>query len=61
MSDNATKYYLQKRFAVNETYFYSDFSKLWMAITDVKLTTGDGVDGLTNTFAAALWAVDIAL
>jgi hypothetical protein len=32
-----------------------------LGITDVKLTTGNGVDGLTNTFAAALWAVDMAL
>lgn len=61
MSDNATKYYLQQRFTVNQTYSYSDFSKLWLGINDIKLTTGNGVDGLTNTFAAAIWAVDIAL
>lgn len=32
-----------------------------MGINDIKLTTGDGVDGLTNSFAAAIWAVDIVL
>lgn len=32
-----------------------------MVINDIKLTTGNGVDGLTNTFAAALWAIDIIL
>jgi hypothetical protein len=61
LSDNATKYYLKERFTINETYAYSDFSKLWMTISDIKLTTGNGVDGLTNTFAAAIWAVDIIL
>jgi hypothetical protein len=61
LSDNATKYYLEKRFTVNESYAYNDFSYLWLGINDIKLTTGDGVDGLTNTFAAALWAIDITM
>ena len=61
LSDNATKYYLRERFRVNDTYAYSDFSKLWLGINDIKLTTGMGVDGVTNTFAAALWALDIIL
>lgn len=45
---------------MNESYAYNDFSSLWLGINDIRLTTGDGVDGLTNTFAAALWAIDIA-
>ncbi len=61
LSDNATKYYLRERFRVNDTYAYSDFSKLSLGINDIKLTTGFGVDGVTNTFAAALWALDIIL
>ena len=32
-----------------------------MGINDIKLTTGDGVDGITNTFASALWALDMIL
>jgi len=32
-----------------------------MGINDIKLTTGNGVDGVTNTFAAALWAIDIIM
>ncbi len=59
LSDNATKYYLRERFRVNETYAYSDFAKLPLGINDIKLTTGNGVDGMTNTFAATLWALDI--
>ena len=46
---------------VNSSYGYSDFSRMFLGINDIKLTTGDGVDGLTNTFAAALWALDITL
>lgn len=61
LSDNATKYYLRERFRVNDTFAYSDFSNLWLGINDIKLTTGNGVDGVTNTFAAALWALDIIL
>lgn len=49
------------RFRVNDTYAYNDFSNLWLGINDIRLTTGDGVDGVTNTFAAALWALDIVM
>ena len=59
LSDNATKYYLRDRFTVNDTYAYNDFSNLYLGINDIRLTTGNGVDGLTNAFAAALWAIDI--
>jgi hypothetical protein len=52
---------LKDRFTINDTYAYTDFSKLWLGINDIKLTTGEGVDGVTNTFASALWAVDIIL
>lgn len=40
LSDNATKYYLKDRFTINDTYAYTDFSKLWLGINDIKLTTG---------------------
>jgi hypothetical protein len=59
LSDNATKYYLKDRFTVNETLSYSTFGRDYMAISDIKLTEGNGVDGLTNTFAAAIWVVDM--
>jgi hypothetical protein len=29
--------------------------------TEYKITDGVGVDGVTNTFAAALWAIDSAI
>jgi len=34
---------------------------MYTGINDIRLTTGEGVDGLTNSFAAALWALDITL
>jgi hypothetical protein len=32
-----------------------------LAITDVRLLDGNGIDGVTNGMAAALWALDFAL
>jgi hypothetical protein len=52
---------LRNRFKINDTYAYSDFSKTKLGINDLKITTGEGVDGVTNTFAAAIWALDIIL
>jgi hypothetical protein len=54
LSDNATKYYLRDRFRINETYAYSDFSTMKLGIKDFRITTEEGVDRVTNTFAAAL-------
>jgi hypothetical protein len=32
-----------------------------VAINDIRLTNDSGVDGVTNSFAAALWALDISI
>ncbi len=58
LSDNSTKYYLTQRFALNSSYSYTNFLSLPLGISDLMITTGPGIDGVTNTFAAALWAVD---
>ncbi len=52
---------MRDRFKINDTYAYSDFSKTKVGINDIRITTGEGVDGVTNTFAAAVWALDIIL
>jgi hypothetical protein len=33
----------------------------YVGINDIRLVDGNGVDGVTNTFAAAIWALDIAI
>jgi hypothetical protein len=33
----------------------------YVGINDIRLVSGDGIDGVTNTFAAAIWALDIAI
>lgn len=32
-----------------------------VGINDIRLTNDSGIDGITNSFAAALWAVDISM
>jgi hypothetical protein len=32
-----------------------------MGVSDIKLTDGMGIDGVTNSMAAALWAIDFVL
>lgn len=32
-----------------------------VSINDIRLTNDSGIDGITNSFAAALWAVDISM
>jgi len=33
----------------------------YIGINDIRLVSGSGVDGVTNTFAAAIWALDTAI
>lgn len=62
LSDDATRGYLAKRFKVNDTFTYSVFhDRENVAISDIRITTGMGKDGVTNTFAAALWAIDMTI
>lgn len=59
MSSTYSKGALQRRFSTdttNYTYFSTN-----TAITNVKFTQGDGVDGVTNTMAAAIWFVDFIM
>ena len=46
---------------INSTFGYNDFSTMYLGINDIKLTVEPGIDGVTNTFASAIWAIDIYL
>jgi hypothetical protein len=58
LSDQYTKLYLANRFVVNSTFSWTSFGSYPLAINDIRLTSEKGVDGVTNSFAAALWAID---
>lgn len=51
--------YLQSRFV--GTAGILDTTKGAIGITDLRLVNGDGVSGVTDTMAAAIFAVDFAL
>ena len=60
MSDNYVDAYITKRLTQpNGTY--NDPKKYKIALSDIKLTGTAGVNGVTNSFAAALWALDFSL
>ncbi len=44
-----------------ENVSYTNFSQATMAISDIKFVEGNGIDKVTNSFAAALWAIDFAI
>ena len=34
---------------------------MYVSISSLKIVEGDGIDGVTNTFAAALWYIDFMM
>lgn len=60
LSDNYTKGYFSRRLRVNSTFTYTNFSQL-AALERVRLVPGQGIDGVTNTFAAAVWWIDFLM
>jgi hypothetical protein len=62
LSEKYTKSYLEKRFTVNGTAYYNQFNWDYVAINDIRLVEDPkGIDGLTNSFAAALWAIEMIM
>ena len=47
-------------FTVNDTSIYSNLYGL-ARVSKFSLIEGDGIDGVTNTFAAVLWLIDFSL
>lgn len=60
LSETYSSVYLKKRL-VDETNTTIDMASYAVAINDIRLTNDSGVDGVTNSFAAALWALDIGM
>ncbi len=60
LSDNYTKGYFTRRLRVNSTFTYTNFSEL-AALERVRLVPNEGIDGVTNTFAAAVWWIDFLM
>lgn len=46
---------------MNETFAYSKFTAERIVISNIKLTEGKGIDGVTNTFAAGIWVIEMML
>ena len=62
LSSNYTKNYLLRRLIINGTDYTSKVFSNFFLITDLRLIPGDqGIDGLTNSFAAGLWAIEMSM
>ena len=57
LSENYTTQYLQRRFTVGGNSYLSDLARYSVSFNDIRLVEGQGIDGLTNSFAAAIWAI----
>ena len=49
---------MKKIARINSTNSYTSFGRLGTRLSKIQLIEGDGIDGVTNTFAAALWLID---
>ena len=60
LHENYSRVYLRNRL-VDANKKLIDFLTYPIAISDIRLTNDSGVNGVTNSFAAALWALDITV
>jgi hypothetical protein len=59
LSENYTRKYLINRFTRSGNYV---FVRGGVGINDIRMVAADeGVDGITNSFAAGLWAIEMAM
>ena len=62
LSENYTTQYIQRRFTRGGRNYISNFMSNDVFFQDLRLVDNYvGVDGLTNSFAAAIWAVEITI
>ena len=62
LSENYTTQYIQRRFTVGGKSYLSDLSWYSVSINDIRLIDSyKGVDGLTNSFAAAIWTIEMIM
>ena len=60
LSDTYVDQYITNRVTGLDGTYYDPWD-YYIAFNDVRLTNSIGVDGVTNSFAAALWTLDFAL
>jgi hypothetical protein len=62
LSETYTSEFIKNRFIVNGTSFTSTLSYYMTSMSDVRLVEAyEGVNGLTNSFAAAIWAIEFTM
>lgn len=62
LSENYTSQFLARRLNVGGINYLSDLVDFLGSINDIRLVEDDiGIDGLTNSFAASIWAIEIAM
>ena len=60
LSDTYVDQYITNRVTGLDGTYYDPWN-YYLAFNDIQLTNSIGVDGVTNSFAAALWTLDFAL
>ena len=61
MSEYYSEQYLRRRLVDGSGDLIDMVNTYYVGINDIRLVSGEGVDGVTNTFAAAIWALDTAI
>ena len=60
LDDNYTRGYLERRAKITPLISYSSFN-FGASLQRVRLVNGEGIDGITNSFAAAIWWIDFLM
>jgi hypothetical protein len=60
MDDTYTRGYISNRKKTSDSTSLTEDDMMYQAFafSKVQLIEGDGIDGVTNTFAAAIWFID---
>lgn len=63
MDDTYTRGYISNRKKTSDSTSLTEDDMMYQlfAFSKVQLIEGDGIDGVTNTFAAAVWFIDFVL
>lgn len=62
LSEDYTTAFWIRRFTINGTNYIGDFNDYVGSINDFRMVEDPaGVDGLTNSFAAAIWAIEASM
>ena len=63
MDDTYTRGYISNRKKTSDSTSLTEDEMMFQAfaLSKVQLIEGDGIDGVTNTFAAAVWFIDFVV